>query len=714
LRARANLLRFATRGRIEGRVGVRREKRDARGGFENALLVGIGVPIGRDYSATAETAGARSEAVRAAAEASRIRTRTAAERSASAARLAVLRRTQDEAQVRRDALAQALALTERGRREGEIGFIEVLRGRQALGAADRDLGRGAHCGGGGDFDLQSGFGSLAVTGRRTFTLLGALLLAAAPGPMWAHEGEDHSEEKAVATAPAATTSGRLAVQTADLEVVAAAEGHDLTIWLDQWANNFPVTNARVNVTVDGRSIEAKAVNGTYILDAPSLDAPGSHRLSFAITRGDAVRTATGTLEVAAAAEQADGANLPWRTLLLVALGLVAAVAIALLWRAKRRGPAAAVAAILAAISVVPDPISAHEGEEHEHQAPAASAAPPTGSGANADAAAARDAAGGVIALKPLQRIIALRTELAIAGQASPTIELTGRIIADPQGGGLVQSTTGGRILAAGGLPLIGQRVRAGQVLATIEPPLAAIDRADIARELADLDQQIALAANRAARVRRLEGVIPRREIEEAQIALAGLRSRRAGLGQARSARETLVAPISGIVSAVPVRVGQVVGPETTLFEIIDPSRLFVEANIFDRRTISTGSRAIGRAADGTTFDLVFAGGGLSDRGSAGQGQFRLIGSPPGLRVGEPVTLEVAAGAPVPGVVVPRAAVLTGESGLDAVFVKVAPERFVSRAVRTAPLDAGRVVLLSGVRVGERVVTAGAGLLSQVR
>ena len=137
--ARANLLRFATRGRIEGRVGVRREKRDARDGFDNALLVGIDVPIGRDYSATAESAGARSEAIRATAEASRIRIRIAAERSAAAGRLAVSRRTLEEAQVRRDALAQALALTERGRREGEIGFIEALRARQALGTADRDL-----------------------------------------------------------------------------------------------------------------------------------------------------------------------------------------------------------------------------------------------------------------------------------------------------------------------------------------------------------------------------------------------------------------------------------------------------------------------------------------------------------------------------------------------------------------------------------------------
>ncbi len=549
---------------------------------------------------------------------------------------------------------------------------------------------------------------------RTFLkpLVGLLLLSTAAAS--AHEGEDHSKEAQNVTASGvagrASTGGRFTAQAGGLELVAAASGHDLTVWIDQWADNRPVTNARVNVTVDGRSIEARPINGTYILDASTLDTPGDHRLSFAVTRGDAVQRMTGILNVARTAPAEEHAHVPWLTILAVLLALGAVTGAVLLWRARRRGPA--VALILAGILVQPVPIFAHEGEEHAEEqaaAPGAPAAPGT-----TGAGATRTADGGVVALKPLQRIIDLRTQLAAAGQASPTVSLTGRIIADPQSGGLVQSTIGGRIVAAGGLPLLGQRVRAGQALAIIEPTLQAIDEADIARELADLDQQIALAANRAARVRRLEGLVPRREIEEAQITLAGLRSRRAGLGRARNARETLVAPISGIVAAVPVRVGQVVGAETTLFEIIDPSRLFVEANIFDRRAISYGSRAVGRAADGTSFEAVFAGAGLTDRGSAGQGQFRIVGAPPGLRAGEPVTLEVSAGAPVAGVVVPRAAVLTGENGLASVFVKRGPESFTARTVRTAPLDATRVVLLSGVRVGERVVTTGAGLLSQVR
>ena len=137
--AQAVASRFGSRPRIEGSVGVRRERDDVRGEFDNALLVGVGVPIGRNYAAVAESAGAQAEALRATAEAVRMRTRLEAERLAGARRLDVARRAVGEAEARRTALAEALALTERGRREGEIGFLEVLRARQTVAQATRDL-----------------------------------------------------------------------------------------------------------------------------------------------------------------------------------------------------------------------------------------------------------------------------------------------------------------------------------------------------------------------------------------------------------------------------------------------------------------------------------------------------------------------------------------------------------------------------------------------
>lgn len=535
-----------------------------------------------------------------------------------------------------------------------------------------------------------------------------LSLLIAPATVWAHDGEDHGDEKVVTTA-AVATSGRVEARTANIELVAAAANDELTIWVDRWATGEPVANAAVSLTIDGTRVVARPADGTYTLRASALDGAGDHTLSFIVSQGGAIEKMSGTLHIDKPAGEAAQA-LPWRTALLVLLAIGIGVAAYVLWRSRARG--VAVAMLLTAILMPAFPIIAHEGEEHVEEGNAATPATAPAAGGSG---ATRTADGTINAQKPLQRIIELRTIVTTPGQASPTISLTGKIIADPRRGGLVQSATGGRVVAAGiGMPLIGQRVRAGQALAYVEPTLQAIDRADIARELADLDQQIALAANRAARLRRLEGVVPRREIEEAGINLKGLRNRRGALGGARSARETLVAPISGIVAAVPVRVGQVVTAETTLFEIVDPQNLFVEANLFDRRSIAAGSRAIGRAADGTGFNLVFAGAGLADRGRAAQGLFRLEGAPAGLRVGEPVTLDISAGAPVAGVVVPRSAVITGENGLSSVFVKESAERFARRAVRVAPLDATRVVLLSGAQTGERVVTAGAGLLSQVR
>lgn len=137
--ARAGALRYSSRPRVQGSVGVRRERIDARGDYANALTLGVAVPLGRNPTALADMAGARAEAIRATAEATRVRSRLIADRAAAGRRIEIADRALSEAQKRRDALAQALELTARGRREGEIGYIEFLRARQSLAAAERDL-----------------------------------------------------------------------------------------------------------------------------------------------------------------------------------------------------------------------------------------------------------------------------------------------------------------------------------------------------------------------------------------------------------------------------------------------------------------------------------------------------------------------------------------------------------------------------------------------
>jgi len=49
-----------------------------------------------------------------------------------------------------------------------------------------------------------------------------------------------------------------------------------------------------------------------------------------------------------------------------------------------------------------------------------------------------------------------------------------------------------------------------------------------------------------------------------------------------------------------------------------------------------------------------------------------------------------------------------------VWVHTEPERFVARSVRTRPLDAANAAVVDGLHDGDRVVTDGSSLLSQVR
>lgn len=136
--SRAIAIRFGNRPRVEASAGVRRERTDPRGDYENALMLGVAVPLGRDPAAVAETAGARAEAIRASAEAVRVRSRLESDQTSATRRLEIAGAALTDAEARRNALADALALTARGRREGEIGFVEYLRVRQALSVAERD------------------------------------------------------------------------------------------------------------------------------------------------------------------------------------------------------------------------------------------------------------------------------------------------------------------------------------------------------------------------------------------------------------------------------------------------------------------------------------------------------------------------------------------------------------------------------------------------
>jgi cobalt-zinc-cadmium efflux system membrane fusion protein len=359
--------------------------------------------------------------------------------------------------------------------------------------------------------------------------------------------------------------------------------------------------------------------------------------------------------------------------------------------------------ILAVAALVP----AWASPDHNHAEPTAAAA---------SNSPKRLPDGSVFLPKNSQRQLAVRTVVSEERSAPQSIELNGRVAMDPNAGGRVQPTQAGRLEAGPrGLPSLGQFVRKGEALAVVRSSVSAIDKANQQAQAAELRAQLDLARRRVARLSELEGTVPAKDIEAARSDVASLQQRLAAVGGSVSASETLVAPISGVISASNAVAGQVVDAREVLFEVVYPAKLVVEALVFDMSLLSNVGAASASPAPGVSVPLRLMGAGRAQREGAIPLQFRTAGTAAvPLAVNQQVKVLVHTRTMVKGVAVPAAAVVKSGANQDMVWVHTGAEVFQPRPVRVAPMDGSDVAVTDGLKAGERVVVQGAALVNQVR
>ena len=368
-----------------------------------------------------------------------------------------------------------------------------------------------------------------------------------------------------------------------------------------------------------------------------------------------------------------------------------------------------IAALAVAVGAVAQAAPGAHGPDGEHLDAPGSAVSASG--------LARLPDGSVNVPKAAQRRMGVRTVLAPESEAPVTFELPGRVVADPNASGRVQAVHGGRIEAGPrGLPIVGQAVRRGDALAWVRHHAEPFEAASQHARLAELRAQRQLAEQRVARLEGLEGTVPRKEIEAARIEAQSLAERERRIADSLSARETLVAPVTGVVTLADAVVGQVVAPRDRVFEVIDPSRVLVEAVAADAAVAaSIGGAALLGDADvrlrllGTARLLRDGILPITFGVSAAKG-----GEVLALAIGQPVTVVVQTRERVQGIVLPAEAVVRNSSNEPVVWIKSGAERFIAQPVQVRPLDARTVVVTQGLGVDNRVVVQGAPLIAQIR
>ncbi len=361
------------------------------------------------------------------------------------------------------------------------------------------------------------------------------------------------------------------------------------------------------------------------------------------------------------------------------------------------------------------PVDAHGGEDHSHDIAPPEVAREFDPRAPEVARARRMPDGSLFVPKAAQRAIGVRHLIAEVRDMPLSVQLNGRVIANPASGGRVQALQPGRIAPGpGGLPLPGQRVARGQVLALLHPATSSIERGNQQDRLAELEAELAIAERRHARYLQLEGVVPQKDVDAARDERDALRKRRAAVAASLGTAEALRAPVSGVIGATHVMAGQVVDAREILFEIVDPARLAVEALAYDAALAATIRSASATLPGAETLPLTFLGGARVLREQALPLLFRIDVPDAPVAVGEPLTVIAQTRTTQRGVALPAAALVKNGTGAGAVWIRDGAERFILRAVEAQALDAATVVVSAGLAAGERVVTAGASLLSQIR
>jgi RND family efflux transporter MFP subunit len=365
------------------------------------------------------------------------------------------------------------------------------------------------------------------------------------------------------------------------------------------------------------------------------------------------------------------------------------------------------------------------------------------SAAEAAKAPEQEAPEGISFLKEQQWKVLSGTEPATKRKLVEQLRLPAMVAARP--GTLAQVTPpiAGRLLLPAGkaMPLVGEKVEAGQVLALLQPSFSEIAarfveaegevvRAKLALEQADL------AFKRVEKLVKAEAK-PGRELEEARFALKTAQSKydaalalqstyrqaSANLGAQHGASQQpaieLRSPIAGtIVAQSGAAVGEYVTAEKAVFTVLDSASVFIEARVPEASVKRLGAtKAASYEVSGETGKfipitgdgagrLVFVGIQV-DAGTRTVPLVYEVANPDNrLRVGQSVNLFVETARAEETLAVPAAAIVE-EDGRPIAFVQVGGETFQKRDLTLGIRDGQWVQVLAGINEGERVVTKGA-------
>jgi RND family efflux transporter MFP subunit len=334
---------------------------------------------------------------------------------------------------------------------------------------------------------------------------------------------------------------------------------------------------------------------------------------------------------------------------------------------------------------------------------------------------------GLVAAGTLQTVRILRRPPAVSFVAvqvedvSRMLAVTGRV--EAQQTVFVSPQFSGRITEV--VRHEGDRVTKGEILARLADTSARSNVLQQAAALSSKEHELSQAERDLARTASLvaNGTVAAAELEAARLVVSrakdDVRRLSAGMSESR-AQLVLLAPFDGTVVRRYGELGQVVGPQTTVFEVATLDAVHVTAEVDERyvRDLRRGMRAeiltVGSGDAGLRAAVSYIAQAVDPQTGAATVRFTYEHAPTHALVGMSVDVNIAVDTIPSALTIPRESV--GGGGSHPFVLIVTEDRVEKRDVTIDDWPAPSVVVRSGLKLGDRILVdpKGAAVGARVR
>ncbi len=335
------------------------------------------------------------------------------------------------------------------------------------------------------------------------------------------------------------------------------------------------------------------------------------------------------------------------------------------------------------------------------------------------------------------RLNQIVTTAVIEEKVTYSLLAIGRIRARAGGEARVYSPFAGKLVAdPTNLPRVGDLVGKGQILAEVEQVFNAAEKLQVAAATTQLQASVQQAQHelqfRQAELDRTKqlyevGAIPLKQLQAAELVWKQTQTQlvaaqstqtqyeRASAPNAAPRREAIRAPITGTIVAADLTAGSQIDSSTSLLTIVELSIVWVEVSVHesDLRSIRQAreSQIFTRANPGQIYrgKLVTVGNLVDPANRTITVTFAVRNPDTSLKIGMYAEARIPTVDQIKGLTIPSSSVLADETQ-SFVFVESQPGIFARRTIVPGEQTHEKIVVKSGLKAGEMVVSRGAQVL----